>query len=139
MLPRAIQIVGGIAVSAYSVLTMVCGLTMFAWSQSPHPAALAIFGLAIEAGALWTFVKGADLLFGRRTQGGLIGAKALRSIAFAYAIMMCLGLIFASGSQPLIVRAVSAFGGVAMICGLLAVARRRQLIKAREESTRFKA
>ncbi|WP_144240834.1 hypothetical protein [Dyella japonica] len=112
---------------------------MFAWSENAHPVAMAIVGVAIEAGALWAFVKGADLLFGRRTQGGLIGTNALRFIAFGYGIMMAGGLIFATGGQPLAVRAVAALGGVVMICGLLVVARRRQLIKALEESARLKA
>ncbi len=139
MLPRTLQIVGGIAVSTYSVLTMACGLAMFAEPEQAHPMARALLGMAIEAGALWAFIKGADLLFGRRTQGGLIGARALRIIAGGYAALLAGALLFAVDSQPPLAKIMAASGGAVLVWCLLAIARRRQAIKDREERSRLRA
>lgn len=139
MLPRPIQIVGGLFVASYSVLTMGCAVVMFNWPDPDQASATAVAGLVIEAGAMWTFVKAADLLFGRRTQGGLIGATALRVIAIAYSVMMVVGIIMGGVGQSLVGRIVAVVGGLCMISGLLAVARRRAAVKRIKAERQFKA
>ena len=139
MLPRPVQVVSGLLVAAYSVLTMCCAVVMFNWPDPDHAFAIAAMGFAIEAGAIWTFIKAADLLFGRRTQGGLIGATALRVIAICYSGMMILGLAFGGVGQSLIGRFVAIVGGLIMVAGLVATARHRAAIKRAEAARQFKA
>ena len=139
MLPRLVQIVGGLFVASYSVLTMGCAVVMFNWPDRDHASATAVMGLVIEAGAIWTFIKAADLLFGRRTQGGLIGATTLRVIAIAYSIMMMAGIIMGGVGHSLIGRIVAVVGGLCVISGLLAVARHRAAVKSIEVERQFKA
>lgn len=139
MLSRPVQIMGGLLVAAYSVLTMCCAVVMFGWPDPDHALAIAIMGFVIEAGAIWAFIKAADLLFGRRTQGGLIGAAALRVIAAAYAVMLIAGLVTGSVGHSLAERVVATSGGVCVIAGLLAMARKRQMVKNIEAAGRFKA
>jgi hypothetical protein len=139
VLPRPVQVVGGLLVAAYSVLTMGCAVVMFNWPDPDHASAIAVMGLVIEAGAIWTFIKAADLLFGRRTQGGLIGATALRVIAIAYSIMMIVGVTMDSIGHSFIGRAVAVVGGLSVIAGLLATARHRAAVKRAEAARQFKA
>lgn len=139
MLPRPVQILGGLLVASYSVLTMCCAVVMFNWPDRDHATAVAALGLVIEAGAIWTFIKAADLLFGRRTQGGLIGATALRAIAITYSVMMVAGIATGSIGHSLAARIVAIVGGLSMIAGLLAAARSREVVNRLESERRFKA
>lgn len=139
MLPRPVQIVSGLIVSAYSVLTMGCAVVMFNWPDRDHASAVAIVGLVIEAGAIWTFIKAADLLFGRRTQGGLIGATALRVIAIAYLVMMVAGVAMGNIGHSFTGRVIASVGSLGMIAGLLATARIREAVKRIEARRQFKA
>ena len=118
---------------------MGCAVVMFNWPDRDQASATAVMGLVIEAGAMWTFIKAADLLFGRRTQGGLIGAAALRVIAIAYSIMMMTGIIMGGVGHSLIGRIVAVVGGLCVISGLLAVARYRAAVKSIEAERQFKA
>jgi hypothetical protein len=118
---------------------MGCAVVMFNWPDPDHASAIAVMGFVIEAGAIWTFIKAADLLFGRRTQGGLIGATALRVIAIAYSIMMIVGVTMDSIGHSFIGRAVAVVGGLSVIAGLLATARHRAAVKRAEAARQFKA
>ena len=139
MLPRPVQVVGGLLVAAYSVLTMGCAVVMFNWPDHDHASAIAVMGFVIEAGAIWTFIKAADLLFGRRTQGGLIGATTLRLIAIAYSLMMIVGVTMDGMGHSLIGQAIAVVGGLSVVAGLLATARHRAVVKRAEAARQFKA
>lgn len=134
-----VQVVGGLLVAAYSVLTMGCAAVMFNWPDPNHAFAIAVMGLVIEAGAIWTFIKAADLLFGRRTQGGLIGATALRVIAIIYSVMMILGLAVGGIGHSFVGRVIAVVGGLSMVAGLVAAARHRAAVKRAEAARQFKA
>lgn len=139
MLSRPVQILGGLFVAAYSVLTMACAVVMFNWPDRDRVVAFAAIGLVIETGAIWTFVKAADLLFGRRTQGGLIGATALRAIAIVYSVMMIVGIALGGVGNSFIGRLVAIVGGLSIISGLLVTARIRAAVKRAEVERQFKA
>lgn len=136
MIPRPVQIVCGLLVAAYSVLTMCCAVVMFRWPDPDHASAIAAMGVVIEAGAIWT---AADLLFGRRTQGGLIGATALRAFAIAYSAIMIAEVALGGGEHSFIGRAAAIIGGLSMVAGLLVLARHRAVVKAAEDARRLKA
>jgi hypothetical protein len=139
MLPRTVQILGGLFVAAYSVLTMGCAVVMFNWPDHDRSMMISMIGLIIEASAIWTFVKAADLVFGRRTQGGLIGATALRIIAALYTLMLTLGVVMGEVGHSLGAKIVALVGGACMVTGLLATARLREAIKKVEDSRRLRA
>lgn len=139
MLPRIVQILGGLFVAAYSVLTMCCAAVMFDWPDPTHAFAIAIVGLVVEAGAIFTFIKAADILFGRRTHGRLIGAKGMRIIAGAYFVMLMVGLATGGVGQSFAVRGLAAVGGLLIANSLLVVARRREAETHREDASRFDA
>lgn len=139
MLPRIMQIAGGLFVAAYSVLTMGCAAVMFDWPDPTHALAIAIIGLVVEAGAIFTFIKAADILFGRRTHGRLIGAKGMRIIAGVYFIMLMIGLATGGTGQSFGVRGLAFVGGLFIAISLLVVARRREAERYRDDASRFDA
>jgi hypothetical protein len=138
-LSRPAQILSGLFLGAYSVLTAGCAIVMFDWPDPDHALAVGMLGLVIEAGAIWTFIKAADLVFGRKTQGGLIGAMGLRVIAALYALMMIVILATSGPGHSSFGRFFAAFGSAVVIAGLLVVARKRQAVKVIEAARQFKA
>lgn len=139
VLSRPVRILSGLFLGAYSVLTMVCALVMFNWPDPDHALAIGVMGLVIEVGAIWVFIKAADLVFGRRTQGGLIGATGLRVIAGAYALMMILVLTHSAIQHPSSAQILAAVGAVAVIVRLLGTAKKRQNTKTIEDARQLKA
>ncbi len=124
-LNRPTQILGGLFIAAYSVLTMVCGIAMFLGPPNGFELSWLITGFVIEAGALWTFVKGADLLFGRDRPKGLIGPTAMKIIVCAYGLILIAALVMSFRSRSWQLNAGSLAALSLMIWAALTLARRR--------------
>ena len=139
VLARIVQVVAGVLVATSGVLTMCCAAVMFDWPDPAHATMIALLGLVVEAGALFTFIKAADLLFGRRTQGGLIGATGMRIIAVAYFVMLAAGLVAGDVGRSPIPKIVATVGGLLFFSSLLAISRRRAAERRRQSANRFRA
>ena len=125
-LPRWVQVPAGIF---FGLVILLClggsAALIFSLNEKP-PVAVPVLGIVLLIPCLWALSKCVRLITGRRTQGGLIGPRALRTIAWFFLLLPIGGLFTGYFRTDTVFAIIQTFAYIGAFAGLRSLATSRE-------------